>query len=240
LPVPCLRQRQWTPFTLDVKTGELFVAVTNPAPDLPANLRPGDNRYTNSVVVLDVHTGKLLWYKQTVPNDLHDWDLTQVSPQFQAKVDGRESRLVATVGKDGFLRTLDRNNHEVVYSTAVTTIRNVEAPVTTEGVVACPGVLGGVEWNGPALNRELNLLYGNAVDWCTRFTLAEKVRHIPGRTDMGGAVEMEAESQGWITAADASVSPTDSSCGTGFSACVRCNGRSRLFRLRKTTWPKPL
>ena len=63
-------------FTLDEEKGERFVAVTNPVPDLSANLRPGDNRYTNSAVVLDVRTGKLLWYKQTVPNDSHDWDLT--------------------------------------------------------------------------------------------------------------------------------------------------------------------
>jgi glucose dehydrogenase len=64
-------------FTLDEEKGERFVAVTNPVPDLPANLRRGDNRYTNSAVVLDVRTGKLLWFQQTVPNDSHDWDLTQ-------------------------------------------------------------------------------------------------------------------------------------------------------------------
>lgn len=194
----------WTPFSLDAERGELFIAVTNPAPDLPANLRPGDNRYTNSVVVLDVRTGKLLWYKQTVPNDSHDWDLTQVSPLFRANVGGRESRLVTTAGKDGILRSLDRDTHEVAYSTAVTTIKNAGVPVTTAGVVACPGALGGVEWNGPALHRELNLLYVNAVDWCAKFTSAETVRHIPGRGYMGGSVEFAAESQGWLTAMDAS------------------------------------
>lgn len=194
----------WTPFTLDADKGQLFVAVTNPAPDLPANLRPGDNRYTNSVVVLDVRTGKLLWYRQMVPNDSHDWDLTQVSPLFQTKVGERESRLLSTVGKDGVLRTLDRDSHEVIYSSPVTTLKNVDAPVTKEGVVACPGVLGGVEWNGPALHRELNLLYVNAVDWCTTFTTADTVRHIPGRMYMGGTVKFEAGSQGWLTAVEAS------------------------------------
>jgi len=192
----------WTPFTLDAVKGELFVAVTNPAPDLAAKLRPGDNRYTNSAVVLDVRTGKLLWYKQMVPNDSHDWDLTQVSPLFHATVGGRESSLLATVGKDGILRAVDRANHEVVYSSAVTTIRNADVPVTERGVVACPGVLGGVEWNGPALNPELNMLFVNAVDWCSRFTSAEAVRHIPGRIYMGGTIEFEPEAQGWITALD--------------------------------------
>jgi alcohol dehydrogenase (cytochrome c) len=194
----------WTPFSLDAEKGELFVAVTNPAPDLPAHLRPGDNRYTNSAVVLDVRTGKLLWWKQTVPNDSHDWDLTQVSPLFRAPVGGRESRLVATVGKDGILRTIDRDNREVVYSTPVTTLKNADAPVTEKGVWACPGVLGGVEWNGPALHRDLNALYVNAVDWCSKFTSSENVRHIPGRVYMGGTAEFAKEAQGWVTALDAS------------------------------------
>lgn len=194
----------WTPFSLDPDKGELFVGVTNPAPDLPASLRPGDNRYTNSLVVLDVHTGKLLWYRQMVPNDSHDWDLTQVSPLFRSKVGDREASLVATVGKDGILRAVDRADHEVVYSTPVTTIRNTETPVSPQGVTACPGVLGGVEWNGPALNPGLNTLFVNAVDWCSNFTSAETVRHIPGRMYMGGTVEFGPESQGWLTALDAS------------------------------------
>src|SRR5271167_565602 len=47
------------------------------------------------------------------------------------------------------------------------------------------------------------MLYVNAVDWCTKFTTAETVRHIPGRLYMGGTFEFAAESQGWLTAMDA-------------------------------------
>src|SRR6185503_8170092 len=43
----------WTSFSLDTETGDLHVAVTNPAPDLPVHLRQGANLYTNSVIVLD-------------------------------------------------------------------------------------------------------------------------------------------------------------------------------------------
>jgi alcohol dehydrogenase (cytochrome c) len=193
----------WTPLTLDSDLGELYVAVTNPAPDLPANLRPGENLYTNSVVALDVRTGKLRWYKQLVPNDSHDWDLTQVGPLFTAPIDGRQRRLMATAGKDGILRAVDRESHEVVYARAVTTIRNSDLPVTAAGVVACPGVFGGVQWNGPALQPELGLLYVNAVDWCARFTSAQTVRHIPGHYYLGGTTELVGEARGWLTAIDA-------------------------------------
>ena len=35
----------------------------------------------------------------------------------------------------------------------------------------CPGVQGGVEWNGPAYQPALGLLFVNAIDWCTSMTL---------------------------------------------------------------------
>jgi len=193
----------WTPMSLDMAKGELYVAVTNPAPDLPAGLRPGDNRYSNSIIALDVRTGKLNWYKQTVPNDSHDWDLTQVSPVFSTEVNGIKRDLVATVGKDGILRTIDRSNHETLYETPITTLKNVEKPVTAEGVLVCPGVLGGVEWNGPAFNPGTNLIYVGAVDWCWTFYSAETARYIPGKDYMGGSLQEADTSQGWITAVDA-------------------------------------
>ena len=75
----------WTPFSFDPEREELYVTVTNPAPDLPAELRPGDNLYSNSLVALDIRSGELRWYRQTVPSDFHDWDLTQVSPIYTGK-----------------------------------------------------------------------------------------------------------------------------------------------------------
>ncbi len=193
----------WTPFSLDVEKGELYVAVTNPAPDLPAHLRPGPNLYTNSLVALDVRTGELRWYEQLVPNDAHDWDLTQVSPIFQAQVDGQARDLVATVGKDGVLRVLDRNSHERLFETPITTLENIDIPLTSEGVRVCPGILGGVLWSGPAYNPGTNMLYVPAVDWCTTFMLADTVRFIEGELYLGGTVEFDDKSQGWLTAVDA-------------------------------------
>ena len=57
----------WTPFSFDLQKEELYVPVTNPAPDLAAQLRPGDNLYTNSLVALDIRTGELRWHKQLIP-----------------------------------------------------------------------------------------------------------------------------------------------------------------------------
>lgn len=195
----------WTSFSLDVNTGDLHIAVTNPAPDLPIHLRQGDNLYTNSIVVLDVRTGKLRWYRQLIKNDSHDWDVTHVTPLFTATLGGAARRLVTTVGKDGMLRAIDRDSKNVVYEAAVTTRENAETPVGLTPIRACPGVFGGVEWNGPAFNPGTNLLYVPAVDWCATFVAYEQVRHIPGKLYMGGDVNMDptSKAQGWVTAVDA-------------------------------------
>ena len=192
----------WTPLSMDLDLDELYVAVTNPAPDFPAYLRPGENLYTNSIVALDVRTGELKWYKSVVPNDDHDWDLTQVSPVLKAGVDNVSRDLVATVGKDGILRTLDKNTHQPLYETPITTIKNQDVPVTPEGVHACPGVTGGVLWSGPAYHPEQKLLITPAIDYCARFSAAEEVELIPGQLYMGGGMRPDSEMSGWLTAVD--------------------------------------
>jgi len=194
----------WTPLSLDAQRRELYIAVTNPAPDFPGFLRPGANLYSNSLVALDVDTGELRWHDQIVPADDHDWDLTQVSPVFRAEIAGRDRDLIAAAGKDGLLHVIDRATHERQYSVAVTTRQNVEQQVTPDGVYACPGVLGGVQWNGPSLHRGAGILVTPAVDYCGTFIAGVDIRHVEGQTYLGGQYEFGDEWAGWLTAVDTS------------------------------------
>ena len=124
----------WTPLSLDVKAGIVYLPVGNPAPDFYGEIRPGANLYTNSLVALDVKTGKLLWYKQFIPHDVHDADLSQVSPLFETTVGGKKRKVISVSGKDGLLRLLDRESHEQFYEVPITTRENVDAIPTVEGV----------------------------------------------------------------------------------------------------------
>lgn len=195
----------WTTFAIDTENGDLHAAVTNPAPDLPVFLRQGDNLYTNSVVVLDVRTGKLRWHRQLVSNDSHDWDVTHATPMFSTTINGTPRRLITTAGKDGMLRAVDRDTHQVLFSTPTTTRENADIPVSFSPLRACPGVLGGSQWNGPAYSPNVNALFVPAVDWCATFSAFEQFRYIPGKNYMGGRSDLDppARAQGWLTAIDA-------------------------------------
>lgn len=193
----------WTPLSIDAQRGLLHVAATNPAPDFPSEFRGGTNLYTNSALALHLKTGQLAWYDQMVPEDDHDWDLAQVAPLYQATVSGAKRDLMATVGKDGVLRVLDRETKRRLFETPVTTIENVDAPVTRSGTHACPGVLGGVEWNGPTFHPGAGLLVVPAVDWCGTFAISDDIRFVPGENFLGGTYKFDGTKQGWVTAIDA-------------------------------------
>jgi alcohol dehydrogenase (cytochrome c) len=195
----------WTGFSLDPATGDLHLAVANPSPDLPVHTRLGDNLFTNSIVTLDVRTGKRRWHRSLVPNDSHDWDLTHAAPIFKVTAKGADRRVVATAGKDGVLRALDRDTHDILYETPITTRENAEAPVSITPARACPGVLGGVQWSGPSHHPGTNMLYVPAVDWCATFAAFEEPRFIPGKMYLGGTFELDPpqRARGWLTAVDA-------------------------------------
>jgi len=196
----------WAPLSLDQQAGIVYVPVANPAPDFYAEARPGNNLYTCSMVALDARTGKLRWYYQLVPHDEHDWDTTQASPLFTTTVAGKSRKLMAVAGKDSLLHVLDRETHKQVYEVPISARKNADVPLTTAGMPTCPGVLGGVLWNGPAFNPGTNLLYVNSIDWCATFAKAKEDRYVEGQMYMGGTVQQEPpdKSRGWLTAIDAS------------------------------------
>ena len=159
----------WTPMSFDVPRNLLYVPGGNAAPDLYDDDRPGINLYTNSLIALDATTGRLAWYRQFIPHDVHDYDVTHVAPVFKTTISGSTRNVIASTGKDGLLRLLDRDSKEIIYSVPFTNRLNVKAPVTTTPVRVCPGTLGGQEWNGSAYYAKQNLLIVPATDWCAEF-----------------------------------------------------------------------
>jgi len=195
----------WVTPTIDSDTGRLYVAVGNPVPDLYGDVREGDNLYTGALLVLDVRTGKLEWYKQFVPHDLHDWDITSAGPIYRTTIQGETRPIVSAGGKDGLLRSVDRDTRQQIFEVPVTTRLNAETAPTTQGVHACPGILGGMEWSPPAFNPGLGLLFAPAVDWCGVYSKSAELRFAAGQLYLGGSFSFDPgeSSRGWLTAIDA-------------------------------------
>ena len=197
----------WTPLSLDTQAGIVYVPVGNPAPDFDKSYREGNDLYTDSALALDVKTGRLLWYHQFVPDDDHDRDLSQVSPLFDATIAGKKRKLISVAGKDGLLRVLDRETHDQLYEVEITSRTDWDKSPTVEGVHSCPGLLGGLEWNGPAYSRATNTLFVATVDWCGTFRKSDQPASFTAFSHFyNGAVTPDPrdQSRGWLQALDAS------------------------------------
>ncbi|MEO8754339.1 MAG: PQQ-binding-like beta-propeller repeat protein, partial [Casimicrobiaceae bacterium] len=188
----------WGAMTLDVSTGELFVPVGNPWPDIDKAYRPGANLFTNSIVVLDARTGALKWWHQVSPEDWMDLDLV-APPVVYRGANVRD--ILAFGGKDGHVTGIDRDTHKVIFRTPVTTVAHMPKMPSREGMRVCPGFAGGVEWNGPALDTLNKQLVTGAVDACFRITLGT-TEYNAGAANFGGTVAPDGETSGWVTAID--------------------------------------
>lgn len=190
----------WTTYTLDLSAGEVFIPVGNPAPDMLPEKRPGENLFTNTLVVLDANTGKLKWYHQVLSNDGQDLDLA-AAPTLYYNKEGE--RMVAFGSKDGHAYGINRETQKRVFKTEITTIKNSGVVPTVEGIEICPGVLGGVEWNGAAFDKPNHSIIIGTVDWCATIAADPNFKYEPGNFYFAGTFEMLADGKGWIHALDA-------------------------------------
>lgn len=190
----------WSHFALDPATREVFVPVGNPIPDFVPAEREGDNLYTNCVLVLDAITGKLKWWYQLKPADGHDHDLASAPVLYR---DANGGRRVAAAGKDGYLHIVDRRSHKRVARVPVTTVDDPMPLPTPEGVKACPGPAGGVEWNGPAFDPGRNRLYVGSLDYCALYQSEPGTKPVIPGYHLGGTWTGLGTPRGWIFAVDA-------------------------------------
>jgi alcohol dehydrogenase (cytochrome c) len=186
--VPITGGATWTSYTLDPDTGLLYVPGGNPGPDFATDVREGSNLYSGSVVVLDAMTGAYKAHFKIVPKDWHDWDVSS-APAIIKTAGGK--KVLSVAPKDGHLYGFDLDTNALLYRLPVTRMENEDAPfVVGKPVHFCPGSVGGAEWNGPAYDPRLNLVFIGEVEWCTTVTLmpTEKIAAVsPGKPWAGEA-----------------------------------------------------
>jgi quinoprotein glucose dehydrogenase len=99
----------WAPLSVDSERHLVFVPTGSASPDFFGGLRPGDNRWANSIVALDADTGKLKWGQQLVHHDLWDYDVGSQPTLANIMHEGKSIAAVIQATKAGLLFTFDRD-----------------------------------------------------------------------------------------------------------------------------------
>ena len=124
----------WGPFSVDEELGMVYLPIELSTGDYYGGHRPGDNLFTESLVAVDLQTGKRKWHFQLVHHGIWDYDLPCAPILADITVDGKRIKAVALPSKQGFLYVFDRQTGQPVWPI-------VERPVE-KGTV--PG-----EWYSP-------------------------------------------------------------------------------------------
>jgi PQQ-dependent dehydrogenase (methanol/ethanol family) len=149
----------WQNPAVDLERRRIYFVVGNPSPDLDGSLRPGDNLYTDSLVAVDLDTGKYVCHFQYIAHDV--WDLDAVSPPILVDVKDKDGKVVPGVihgGKTGHIYVHKRDDCSLIrFSEAMVPQENMWVLPTKEGARMLPGANGGVEWSPMAVDERLGL-----------------------------------------------------------------------------------
>jgi quinoprotein glucose dehydrogenase len=98
----------WGLISGDPKLGYVYLPVEEATSDYYGGHRPGDNLFTQSLVCLDVRTGKRIWYYQTIHHDIWDYDLNAPPVLLDVKMGRTTVPMVAQVTKQAFTFVFNR------------------------------------------------------------------------------------------------------------------------------------
>lgn len=107
----------WMTGSYDPELNLVYWGTGNPTPVLSGKTRPGDNKYTCSIVALHADTGKLAWAFSASPHDTHDWDAVETLVLVDADFHGQAKKMLMQTSRNGYFFVLDRTNGESLLST---------------------------------------------------------------------------------------------------------------------------
>jgi glucose dehydrogenase len=98
----------WAPMSADEDLGYVYLPFSTPANDYYGGQRLGDNLFAESLVCLDVATGRRVWHFQFARHPLWDYDIPAAPNLVDITVNGQRIKAVAQVTKQGFVFVFDR------------------------------------------------------------------------------------------------------------------------------------
>ena len=206
----------WVNGAYDPETNLYIYGTGNPTPAYTTGTRgEGINLFSCSLIAVNVDTGKMAWYFQTSPHDMHDYDSAQTPVLFDGEFKGKQRKLVMTASRNGFFFVVDRVTGEHLLTSKwgketnwANTLNKFGGPerdkskdATIAGSLASPNSGGTINWQPPTFSPDTKLFYVPENDSFSIFYLTDMDPR--GSMGLGGKEEADVGSSGsYLTAID--------------------------------------
>lgn len=199
----------WGWYAIDPEQNVIIYGSGNPSTWNPSQ-RPGDNRWSMTIFARDVDTGKAKWVFQMTPHDEWDYDGVNEMILYNAKIDGKDRKLLFHVDRNGYAYVLDRttgvpvrvdktfdfvnwaksikkeNDWRPVVDAKYSPGQNGE-DTNTKGI--CPSALGIKDQQPASYSPKSGLFYVPFNNVCMDYE-PYKVSYTPGQAYVGATVSM--------------------------------------------------
>ena len=175
----------WGWLTYDPTLNLVYYGTSNPGP-WDGAVRPGDNKYTSSIMARDPDTGELRWALQVTPHDLWDYDAVNENIIADLPIGGALRHVIVHFDRNGFAYTIDRATGEVLAAKPYVPVNWAHgidlatgrpqvdpAKMTSIGRTVhdiCPSLEGGKNQQPAAFSPRTGLFYVPTNNLCMDFT----------------------------------------------------------------------
>ena len=164
----------WTPQTIDTTTHTLYFGTGSATPLYFPQFRPGQNPRTDSLIAVDLRSGKMKWWQQQMAFNEWSYDTAQPPLVFTGKVGGKTRRVVSVGTMEGVTFAYDAATGAPIYE-RIKVIDRTEHPRLQAGqaVPVYPGSIGGLNFSPASYDPKTNYIFNAAAETASLMTQAE-------------------------------------------------------------------
>lgn len=195
----------WTPVTVDTSSDTVFFGTGSATPLYFPSVRPGPNPRTDSLIAVDLKTGKTKWWQQLISGNQWSYDVAQPPLVYDGKVAGKTHHIVSVASMEGVWFAFDADTGKPFYQ-RVKVIDRVEHPSLQPGkaVTIYPSSIGGLNYSPASYDPATNYVFNAAAETASQLVQAQLTPEQKRNKFVLGAVFLGVENgnfgsalQGW-------------------------------------------
>ena len=155
----------WTPVTIDAATNTLYFGTGSATPLYFPSVRPGNNPRSDSLIAVNLVSGRMKWWQQQMAFNEWSYDTAQPPLVYTGKVGGKTQRIVSVATMEGYWFAYDAASGRPIYQ-RIKVIDRVEHPRLQPGksVTVYPSSLGGINYSPASYDPHTNYVFNGAAE----------------------------------------------------------------------------
>src|SRR6202012_2448718 len=150
----------WAPVTIDPTSDTLYFGTGSATPLYQPSIRPGSDPRADSLIAVNLKTGRMDWWQQQMSFNEWSYDTAQPPVVYTAKIHGKAERVVSVATMEGLWFAYDAKTGRPIYQ-QVKLLDHTEDPRLQPGKpdTVSRGSIGGFNYTPASFDQKTQYVY---------------------------------------------------------------------------------